>query len=626
MVAAVETLLFLFFSGFLCGRFLCGWLFFSRLFCCTFGFGGAFAARLFCGRFWGRLLRSCHLILLSWGCLVLGPGLQILQEFAPPANHLLYYNLQYELLQFFLSSSTILNKKTSQEFFMQSVLLDVDGLTIEALTAVARQGATACLSPAAAQRISEGRALVDRWVAEERRIYGVTTGFGALSDVAISPKDVRQLQENILMSHAAGVGAPLDPETVRAVMTLRVKEFARGHSGIRLATALFILEMLKKGIVPVVPEKGSVGASGDLAPLAHLALVMLGRGEAFYEGHRMPGGKALSVCGLKPLQLEAAEGLALVNGTQVMTAIGALAVFDAERLAKLIDLAAAMSLEVLMGSRMEFNPRIHQVRPHNGQILSAANMERITRNSEIISSHRDCSRIQDAYTLRCSPQVHGATKDAIAYCRRVVETEMNSSTGNPLIFADSDEFLLGGNFHGQPVALAMDFLGIAIAELADISERRIERLVNPKLSGLPAFLVSDGGLNSGFMIAQYTAAALVSENKVLAHPASVDSIPTSANKEDHVSMGTIAARKCREILANTVNVIAIELLCAAQALDLFTNMKAGEGTCAAYQVIRQAIPHLDADRFLSADIAAMRDLIQSAEILKAVEETVGELA
>jgi len=509
---------------------------------------------------------------------------------------------------------------------MKTLFLDLDGLTIEDLAAAAREGAILRLGPAAERRIADGRALVEQWVAEERRIYGVTTGFGALSDVAISKKDTRRLQENILMSHAAGVGAPLDAEIVRAAMTLRVKDFARGHSGIRLATAQHLLDLLNCGIAPVVPEKGSVGASGDLAPLAHMALVLLGKGEAFHEGRRISGAEALAVCGLTPLQLESAEGLALVNGTQVMTAIGGLAVYDAVRLSRLTDIAASMSLEVLMGSRMEFNPRIHQVRPHAGQIAAAANMERITRNSDIISSHKDCSRIQDAYTLRCSPQVHGATKDAIAYCRRVIETEMNSSTGNPLIFADSSEFMLGGNFHGQPVALAMDFMGMAVAELANISERRIERLVNPNLSGLPAFLVSDGGLNSGFMIAQYTAAALVSENKVLSHPASVDSIPTSANKEDHVSMGTIAARKCREIVANTANVVAIELLCAAQGLDLFTNLKPGEGTRAAYQVIRRSISHLDADRFLAADITAVRELMRSGEILRAVEETVGDLS
>ncbi|MBI5581344.1 MAG: histidine ammonia-lyase [Deltaproteobacteria bacterium] len=509
---------------------------------------------------------------------------------------------------------------------MQTVILDMEGMTIEALVAVARQGAEARLSAAAEARIAAGRKLVDRWVREERRIYGVTTGFGALSDVAISGKDTRRLQENILMSHAAGVGSLLDAETVRAVMTLRVKDFARGHSGIRLETAQRLLDLLNRGVVPVIPEKGSVGASGDLAPLAHLALVLLGKGEAFHNGRRMSGEAALKASGLAPIRLESAEGLALVNGTQVMTAIGALSVHDARQLSRLTDIAAAMTLEVLMGSRTEFNPKIHQVRPHPGQIAAAANMERITRGSEIISSHSDCSRIQDAYTLRCSPQVHGATKDAIAYCRRVIETELNASTGNPLIFAESEEFLLGGNFHGQPVALAMDFMGIAVAELANISERRIERLVNPMLSGLPAFLVSDGGLNSGFMIAQYTAAALVSENKVLAHPASVDSIPTSANKEDHVSMGTIAARKGREIVANTENVIAIELLCAAQALDLFTNLKPGEGTLAAYQAIRRVIPHLDTDRFLAADIAAMRDLMRNGAILGAVEERVGELA
>ena len=508
---------------------------------------------------------------------------------------------------------------------MKTVFLDMDGITLDDLVAVAREGAGVLLAPAAEELIAKGRALVDRWVHEGRRIYGVTTGFGALSDVAISQKNTRRLQENILMSHAAGVGDPLDAETVMAVMALRVKDFARGNSGIRLETAQRLLEILNCGIIPVIPQKGSVGASGDLAPLAHLALVLIGKGEAFFSGRQMSGSEALSACGLKPIRLESAEGLALVNGTQVMTAIGGLAVYDAVQLAKLTDIAAAMSLEVLMGSRTEFNPKIHRVRPYPGQAAAAANMERITRNSEIISSHRDCSRIQDAYTLRCSPQVHGASRDAIAYCRKVIETEMNSSTGNPLIFAESEEFLLGGNFHGQPVALAMDFMGMAVAELANIAERRIERLVNPKLSGLPAFLVSDGGLNSGFMITQYTAAALVSENKVLAHPACVDSIPTSANKEDHVSMGTISARKCRDIVSNTEAVIAIELLCAAQALDLFTNLKPGVGTFAAYQVIRQAIPHLECDRELAPDIAAMRKLMHGGDILRAVEEKVGEL-
>jgi histidine ammonia-lyase len=508
---------------------------------------------------------------------------------------------------------------------MKTIFLGVEGMTLADLINIARSGAQVQLTTDAEKRMIKSRHLIEQWVQEERRIYGITTGFGALSDVAISKEDTRQLQKNVLMSHAAGVGKPFDEETVRAILALRIKDLARGHSGIRLSTVQQLVAVLNWGVCPVIPEKGSVGASGDLAPLAHLSLVLIGMGEAFYKGQRLAGRQALNKCGLKPLQLEAGEGLALVNGTQVMTAIGGLAVYDAGLLAKLTDIAAAMSLEVLMGSRTEFDPKIHEVRPHPGQAAAADNMARITQHSEIITSHKDCSRIQDAYTLRCSPQVHGATRDAIRYCRDVIETEMNSSTNNPLIFSDSEEFLLGGNFHGQPVALAMDFLGIAVAELADISERRIERLVNPKLSGLPAFLVDDGGLNSGLMLAQYTAAALVSENKVLCHPAGIDSIPTSANKEDHVSMGTIAARKCRDIVSNVQDVIAIELLCAAQALDLFTNMKPGEGTLAAYQAIRQAVSHLDKDRIISTDIAAVKQLMRSGKILKAVEKKVGKL-
>jgi len=508
---------------------------------------------------------------------------------------------------------------------MEEIFLGVDGMTTEDLVAIARYEATVRLTEESEKRILSTRKLIEHWVQEEKIIYGVTTGFGALSDVIISKEDTWQLQKNILMSHAAGVGNPLDKETVRAVMALRVKDLARGHSGIRLETVNHLIKILNRGICPIVPEKGSVGASGDLAPLAHLCLVLIGQGEAFYKDQRISGMEALRKCGMAPIQLEAGEGLALVNGTQVMTAIGGLAVYDSLKLAKMSDIAAAMSLEVLMGSRTEFDPRIHRVRPHPGQAAAADNMGRITQNSEIISSHKDCSRIQDAYTLRCSPQVHGASKDAITYARKVVETEMNSSTNNPLIFAESQEFLLGGNFHGQPVALAMDFLCMALCELANISERRIERLVNPQLSGLPAFLVRDGGLNSGFMIAQYTAASLVSENKVLSHPACVDSIPTSANKEDHVSMGSISARKCREIVKNTEYVIAIELLCGAQAMDLFTNMKPGEGTLVAYRIIRDNVPHLDKDRILSKDIETMVHLMRSGKILEEVERVVGEL-
>ena len=508
---------------------------------------------------------------------------------------------------------------------MKEILIGMDEMTLEDLVYISRQGAKIELSKGSEKRINKTRELIEQLVREEKSIYGVTTGFGALSDVAISRKDTQRLQENILMSHSAGVGNVLDQEIVRAVMALRIKDLARGHSGIRLETVQHLITLLNQGVCPVVPEKGSVGASGDLVPLAHLSLVLIGQGEAFYNGRRISGKEALKRCGLKLLKLEAAEGLALINGTQVMTAVGGLAVNDALNLSKLTDIAAAMSLEVLMGSRMEFDPRIQQVRPHPGQAAAADNMFRLTQNSEIVTSHKDCCRIQDAYTLRCSPQVHGASKDAIAYAKKVVETEMNSSTNNPLIFPESKEFLLGGNFHGQPVALAMDFLCMAVSELSNISERRIERLVNPKLSGLPAFLVSDGGLNSGFMIAQYTAASLVSENKILSHPACVDSIPTSANKEDHVSMGTISARKCREIVKNSEHVIAIELLCGSQALDLFTNLKPGEGTLTAYTIIRDAVPHLDDDRVLSRDINTMKQLMQSGKILEAVEKKVGEL-
>jgi len=508
---------------------------------------------------------------------------------------------------------------------MQKISLGMQGLTLEKLFAIARKDAPVELTPAAVERILRTRRLIDRWVNEGRTIYGVTTGFGALSDVTISRSDTRKLQENILMSHAAGVGAPLDESTVRAILALRIKDMARGHSGIRLETVQCLLELLNRGACPVIPEKGSVGASGDLAPLAHLGLVLLGRGEAFFRGQRIPGSELLEKLDLEPLPLDSAEGLALVNGTQVMTAIGALTTHDALQLAKLIDLAAAMSLEVLMGSRTEFNARIHEVRPHPGQGSAAENMDRMVKDSEIITSHKDCFRIQDAYTLRCSPQVHGAARDAMAYVRQVLETEMNASTNNPLFFAEHKDFLLGGNFHGQPVALALDFLCMAVTDLAGISERRVERLVNPKLSGLPAFLVKDGGLNSGFMLAQYTAAALVSENKVLSHPAGIDSIPTSANKEDHVSMGSIAARKCRDAVRNARTVVAIELLCAAQALDLFTNLKPGRGTLAAYGVIRDFIPHLEADRILADDIARMQGLMDDGRLLEAVEDAVGPL-
>lgn len=497
--------------------------------------------------------------------------------------------------------------------------------TLEDMVAVARGGAPVTLSRAACGRVRASRALVERWVREGRPVYGVTTGFGALCNVAIAEAQTRTLQENVLMSHAAGVGEPLADEVVRGTMAVRIQDLAKGHAGVRLETLQALVDLLNAGVVPVVPSKGSVGASGDLAPMAHLALVLIGRGEASWNGARMKGADALAAAGLAPVRLEAGEGLALINGTQVMAALIALAVHDAERLTRTADIACSISLEVLMGTNVEFDPRIHRVRPHPGQIAAADNMYRITLDSAIMSSHKDCGRIQDAYTLRCSPQVHGASRDAVRHARGVIDIELDSATTNPLIFADTGDFLLGGNFHGQPLALAADFLGMAAAELASISERRIERLVNPQLSGLPAFLVNDSGLNSGFMIAKYTAAALVSENKVLAHPASVDSIPTSANKEDHVSMGTIAARKCRTIIEHAESVIAIELLCGCQAVDLLTRGNPGRGTAAAYAACRAKVPVLEHDRELSRDIDAMTELVRTGEIIRRVEEAVGKL-
>jgi histidine ammonia-lyase len=510
----------------------------------------------------------------------------------------------------------------------QEVLLGKYDLAIEDIVSIARHGARAVLSPEAEDRVHLARALIDKWVRDQRIIYGITTGFGALCNVTISREDCHRLQENILMSHATGVGDPLPEEIVRATMAIRINDLSMGHSGIGLHTIRHLQALLNGGVCPVVPEKGSVGASGDLAPTAHLGLVLIGQGEAFYQGRRIPGARALEHIGLQPLRLEAGEGLALINGTQVMTGIAAHVVHDAIRLAKMADIACAMSLEVLMGTDAEFDPKIHQIRPHQGQADAADNMRRLSRDSEIIFSHRDCPRIQDAYTLRCSPQIHGASRDAIGHVRRVVETEINSSTSNPLVFPDTGDFLLGGNFHGQPIALAMDYLSMALAELASVSERRVERLVNPQLSELPDFLIRDGGLNSGYMIAQYTAAALVSENKVLAHPACVDSIPTSANKEDHVSMGTTAARKCMEILRNSEYVISVELLCAAQGMDLVTSDKpyqAGEGTRETYRAIREKIPYLDRDRVISRDMEAMAALLRSGEVIRRVEAVVGEL-
>ncbi len=512
---------------------------------------------------------------------------------------------------------------------MEALQLDKDKIAIEELVAVARGSIPVAISKKGEDRVARTSQLIERWIREKKVIYGITTGFGAMCNVTISADETKKLQENVLRSHASGVGKPLPEDVVRAIMALRIHDLCMGYSGCRMATIRYLIAFLNGGLSPVVPGKGSVGASGDLAPTAHLGLVLIGRGEAFYKGERIVGSEALKKIGLAPLCLEAGEGLALINGTQVMTAIGVLVVADAIRLSKLADIACAMSLEVLMGSSSEFDPRIHQVRPHPGQIATADNMLRLTADSEIILSHQGCARVQDAYTLRCAPQIHGASKDAVAHARRVIDIEINATTTNPLIFADTEEVRLGGNFHGQPVAMAADYLSIGLAELGSVSERRIERLVNPEHSGLPAFLVQNSGLNSGYMIAQYTAAALVSENKVLAHPASVDSIPTSANKEDHVSMGTIAIRQTREILDNVEHVVAIELLCAAQAYDLLIRerpYRAGRGTRVAYEIIRADIPFMTSDRELYLDIEKMVSIMRAGEIVEQVENAVGKIA
>lgn len=499
-------------------------------------------------------------------------------------------------------------------------------LTIEDVVKVARERAAVALSSRARGRVERSRAVVEALAAGAQPIYGISTGVGDLAGVRISPEQTAQLQVNIVRSHSAGVGPPLADDAVRALMALRVHGLALGFSGIRLQTLELLVEMLNRGILPVVPSQGSVGASGDLAPLAHLALTMIGEGEVIAGGRRKPGRDGLQEAGLVPAALGAKEGMALINGTQVMTAIGALAVFDAQRLAGTADVAAAMSFEALRGRPEAFDPLLHQVRPHPGQRASAENLRRLITASEILAQAPPGPRVQDAYALRCIPQVHGASRDAIAYAGRVVEIEINSATDNPLIFPDDDRVLSGGNFHGQPVALALDVVAIACSELANISERRIERLVNPHLSGLPAFLTADGGLHSGLMLAQYTAAALVSENKILSHPASVDSIPTSANQEDHVSMGTIAARKAAQVIVHAQQVLGIELICAAQALEFHRPRRSGKGTTRAYEAVRSAVPPLKGDRVLAGDLAAGFELVRTGAVLAAVEQMVGRLS
>lgn len=498
------------------------------------------------------------------------------------------------------------------------VIIDGKSLTLESFINVTRESAEVVLAPEAEERIIKAREYVEKVVKEKRVVYGITTGFGKFSDIVISEDETALLQKNLIMSHSCGVGTPLSEDVAIGVMLLRLNNFAKGHSGVRLATAKTLVEMINKKVVPIIPEKGSLGASGDLAPLSHMVLVMMGMGEAFYDGKRMEGAEAMKAAGIPTIELDAKEGLALINGTQVMTSVGAHVLSDALELAVMADLAAACTIEALRGVIDAFDPRLHNVRPHKGQIQTATNIRKILSDSKLKTAQGEL-RVQDAYTIRCIPQIHGATKDSLNYIKEKVSIEMNAVTDNPIIFADDDVVFSGGNFHGQPMALPFDFLGIAISEIANVSERRIERLVNPALSGLSAFLTIEGGLNSGFMIPQYTAASLVSENKVLAHPASVDSIPSSANQEDHVSMGTIAARKARDILLNSRYVVAIEFLCALQAIDLQKNYnKLSSVTRAIYDIIRKDVSFMDKDRVINIDIEKIFSLIEDGSILRAV--------
>lgn len=500
------------------------------------------------------------------------------------------------------------------------VILTGEDLTLYDIHIVCCHDVPVALSEEAKERILTSRKTVDDLVAEGKTVYGITTGFGKFSDVCISQDECKLLQKNLIITHAVGAGEPFSREVSRGIMLLRVNNLAKGYSGARLEVVQTLVEMLNRGVTPVIPQKGSLGASGDLAPLSHMVLPMLGLGEAEHQGMRLPGAEAMALAGIPTVELVAKEGLALINGTQAMTSTGCLTLFDSLELMEMANIAAALSFEAHQGVVDALDERVHTIRAHWGQLETARMLRKLLEGSRNVTRQGQI-RVQDRYSLRCTPQVHGASWDALEYVKGRVETEMNSVTDNPIIFSDTREGISGGNFHGQPMALAFDFLGIALAELANISERRIESLVNPSISGLPAFLVENGGLNSGFMIVQYTAAALVSENKVLAHPASVDSIPSSGNQEDHVSMGTIAARKAGEIMGNLRRVIAMELMCACQAIDLRSGKDGlGIGTRAAYEAVRSVCPMLKEDRPLYEDINRCEDLLQGGILLSAVRK------
>ena len=506
--------------------------------------------------------------------------------------------------------------------------LSGEDLSLEEVWAVAVDGAPAGpLSGSARDRMAAARAVVERAAhGTQEHTYGVNTGFGRFVSKQIPEELTEELQLRLLRSHACGVGDPYPDAVVRAAMLLRANALAKGNSGACIETVELLLECLTRGVLPFVPSRGSVGASGDLAPLAHLALPLVGEGRAWFDGELLDGADALARAGLEPVRLRAKEGLSLINGTQFMASQAALALVRARRLARVADCACALSLEALQGSRNSFIPQVHELRPLRGQGASARNVLRLLDGSAIIESHRWCDKVQDAYSLRCAPQVHGASRDLLDYVEYTVTTELNAATDNPLVLVDDGMLVSAGNFHGQPLAFSLDALAMAVSELASISERRIERMVNPNLSdGLPAFLTTDGGLNSGFMIPQYVAASLVSENKSLCHPASVDSIPTSAGQEDHVSMGNASGLKAWQVVANCERAVAIELLAGAQAVEFLAPLEPGRGGRALHAFVRSLSPRLRDDRSLSADIETVADAIRDGSLLGAVEAEVGEL-
>ncbi len=503
--------------------------------------------------------------------------------------------------------------------------LGAEPIAIVDVIHVARGGRRAVLDPAAAKRVRASRAFVEAWLASGKVAYGVNTGFGSLARVRISDGDIETLQQNLIRSHSAGVGEPFPAETVRAMMLLRAAALAQGCSGVRPAVIELLLGMLEARVHPVVPCQGSVGASGDLAPLAHLALSMIGEGEAFLDEARIPAAAALARAGLEPLRLLAKEGLALINGTQGMAANGCLALHDLQVALRTADVVASMSLEALLATDATLYARLHEVRGQPGQIATADNMRRVVRDSPLVASHKACDQVQDAYSLRCIPQVHGAARDVYRYAAGVLEREINAVTDNPLVFPEAGVIVSGGNFHGAPVALALDAVALAPVYLCNISERRTYRLLDTSLSKLPPFLVTSTGLNSGLMLAQYTAAALTSENKVLAHPASADTIPTSAGQEDHVSMGMGSARKLRTLVDNVFRVLGIEALCAAQALDFRNPPAFGVGTRAAYECLRERFAPVERDRVLSGDLEDAAAFLRAGTLLDAVEPVTGPL-